>query len=110
MSCVILFDVEHDLNHIVQVNALYLVWVKESRASLHVPGLSQGVQCTLYMYQVTFAVQDAPGLSKRVQGTLYIYLDTLHTAQDVQGLNKQPRAQFKSHQVKVKQLKANGLS
>ena len=60
------------------------------------------------MYQVALhTAQDVPGLSQGVQGTLYIYLDTLHTAQDVQGLNKQPRAQFKLHQVKVKQPKAN---
>ena len=69
MSCIILSDVKYGLNHIVYVNALYPVWVKESRALLHVPDPSQ-----------------------RVQGTLYIYQDTLHTAQDVPSLNKQSRA------------------
>ena len=113
VSCVILFDVKCGLNHIVQVNALYLVWVKESRALLHVPGHSS-------------TAQDVPGLNQRVQviiyssrcarskskspGYSYMYLVTLHTAQDVPGLSQRTQVTIYSSRCARSKSKSPGHS
>ena len=93
----------------------YLIWCwtwpkSYSPGQCIVPGLSQGVQGTLSMYQVTFHSSRCTRSGSKSPGHSYMYQVTLHIAQDAPGLNKQPRAQFKLHQVKVKQPKANGPS
>ena len=64
-------------------------------------GWSRGERCiclSLDLTQILFKVE-RPHIIASSMGTLYIYQDTLHTAQEVLGLNKPSRAQFKLHQV-----------